>query len=404
MKPFRFVHASDAHLGYRQYHLPERQQDYMNAFREFVEKTRELSPDFVIFAGDLFNDPHPSNVVLSSAIELIDSLKLPFLVVPGSHDAVYSSSVGTVLDPLHKGGHIHYLPLKPFELSDVYVYGMKNFRTRAEFEKGKKEFFEKHPPTPKGKYNIFVLHQGVDFPKLGLHQAEVELYPSELPGGFQYYASGHLHAPAYFRFKKGLFAYSGSLETTDYTQYKYEKGFYLVEVEGDGETNITRVPITCYRKFNIIEEDFSGLDARGIEEKARRLISEADEQECILVLVLEGILPRGVSRVDVDYESIRKTAGKALYLRLINNLKTPEEAEVPIKLAEAETIFAKARKILAEYYAEAFRERAEEYASFTVELVKILSDKSMKTRERTSKAEKKIDMFYQTRKEGESGL
>lgn len=93
----------------------------MNAFQEFVEKTKELSPDFIVFAGDLFNDPHPSNVVLSSAIESIDSLKLPFLVVPGSHDAVYSSSVGTVLDPLHKGGHIQYLPLKPFEFGEVYV-------------------------------------------------------------------------------------------------------------------------------------------------------------------------------------------------------------------------------------------------------------------------------------------
>jgi DNA repair exonuclease SbcCD nuclease subunit len=121
LNPVRFIHASDAHLGYRQYHLQERQQDFMNAFQEFVEKTKELSPDFIVFAGDLFNDPHPSNVVLSSAIESIDSLKLPFLVVPGSHDAVYSSSVGTVLDPLHKGGHIQYLPLKPFEFGEVYV-------------------------------------------------------------------------------------------------------------------------------------------------------------------------------------------------------------------------------------------------------------------------------------------
>jgi DNA repair exonuclease SbcCD nuclease subunit len=401
LNPVRFIHASDAHLGYRQYHLQERQQDFMNAFQEFVEKTKELSPDFIVFAGDLFNDPHPSNVVLSSAIESIDSLKLPFLVVPGSHDAVYSSSVGTVLDPLHKGGHIQYLPLKPFEFGEVYVYGMRNFRTRIEFEKFGKEFFRKHPPTPKGKYNIFVLHQGVDFSKLNLHPAEVELYPGELPKGFQYYASGHFHMPAYFRFNQGFYAYSGSLETTDYTQYEYEKGFYLVEVESDGETKITRIPITHYRKFNIVKEDFSGLDAKDIEEKARKLVSEADEQGCILVLVMDGTLPRGVSRVDVNYESIRRTAEKALHVRLINNLKTPEETLTRIELAEAETIFAKAERILTKYYSEVFKEKAGKYASFTIELVKILSDRSMKAKERTAVAEKEIENFYRVWKERE---
>jgi len=401
MKPVRFIHASDAHLGYRQYHLQERQQDFMNAFREFIEKTKELSPDFVVFAGDLFNDPHPSNVILGSAIELIDSLELPFLVVPGSHDAVYSSTVGTVLDPLHKGGHIHFLPLKPFEFGDVYVYGMTNFRTRVEFEKRGKEFFEKHPPTPRGKYNIFVLHQGVDFPKLSLHPEEVELYSTELPKGFQYYASGHLHMPNYFRFENGFFAYSGSLETTEYTQYKYEKGFYLVEVEDDGETRITRVPITRYRKFNVIKEDFSGLDAKEIEDKARRLVSEADEQGCILVLVMEGILPRGVSRVDVNYEAIRNTAKKALHVRIINSLRTPEEPINAIEIAEAATLFARAEKRLTEYYEEVFKEKAEKYAALTIELVKTLSEKSVKTRERVSAAEKKIDAFY-AKKEGGS--
>ena len=398
MKPVRFVHAADAHLGYRQYHLQERQNDFLNAFREFVEKTRELSPDFVVFAGDLFHDPHPSNVVLSSAIELIDSLETPFLVVPGSHDAVYSSTVGTVLDPLHKGGHVQYLPVKPFVFGDVYVYGMRNFRTRAEFERDGQAFFERHPPTPKGKYNIFVLHQGVDFPKLNLHPEEVELYSTELPKGFQYYAAGHLHMPNCFRFNEGFFAYAGSLETTDYTQYEYEKGFYLVEVESDGETKITRIPIKQHRKFNIVKEDFSGRDAKEIEEKARELLSKADEEGCIIVLVMEGILPRGVSRVDVDYNAIKNAAEKALHIQLINNLKTPEEDLSPIQIAEAETIFAKAEKALTEYYADLFKEKAGKYAALTIELVKILSDKSAKSRERTSRAEKKIEEFYQAEK------
>ena len=45
MKPFSFVHASDLHLGYAQYGLEARRQDFDNAFKEVVDKTIELKPD-----------------------------------------------------------------------------------------------------------------------------------------------------------------------------------------------------------------------------------------------------------------------------------------------------------------------------------------------------------------------
>lgn len=399
MKPIRFVHASDAHLGYMQYNLLERQEDFLKAFEEFIENTKELSPDFVIFAGDLFNDPHPSNLVLSSAIDQIDSLKIPFLVVPGSHDNIYSALVGTVLDPLHRGRHIHYLPVKPYKHENIYVYGMTNFRRRADFEKARDEYFKARPPEPKEKYNIFVLHQGVDFPKLNLHPNEVEILPGELPKGFQYYAAGHLHVPVDFKFDNGIFAYSGSLETFEYTQYPHGKGFYLVEVDADGETSIKRVNLACYRKFNIIEEDFTGLKLPEIEEKATRLVLKADEKGAILVLVLTGTLPHGASRADINYDSLKTAASKALYVHIVNKLKTPEETTGPIAIAGAETIFSRAGKKLSEYYKDQFQEQASKYADFTVELVKILADKAMKSKERKNTAETKIDEFYGIKKE-----
>ncbi|MFQ6074725.1 MAG: exonuclease SbcCD subunit D [Candidatus Bathyarchaeia archaeon] len=394
----RFVHASDAHLGYSQYNLLERRQDFMKAFGEFIDKTIECSPDFVIFAGDLFNDPHPSNVVLGSAIELIDRIKAPFLVVPGSHDNVYSALVGTVLGPLHRGGHIRYLPIKPYAKGDVYVYGMTNFRRRLDFERSKDEYFERHPPTPKRKYNIFVLHQGVDFPDLKFHRSAVEMLPEELPKGFQYYASGHLHMPTYFKFNDGLFAYSGGLETFEFTQYNNEKGFYLVEVGADGQANVQHKKLTCRRRFNIVEEDFTGLRSPEIEEKAQALVSKADEEGVIVTLVLNGTLPRGVFRSDINYGSIKGSASKALYVHLVNRLKTPEETPGPIAIASAETLYSKAEKKLREYYAGSFRERSQDYAVLTVELVKTLSDETVRAAERKRAADKKIDDFY---KEGQ---
>nr|NIM45931.1 hypothetical protein [Nitrososphaeria archaeon] len=277
MKSFSFVQASDAHLGYMQYNLPQREADFTRAFREFVDKTKEVYPDFVVFAGDLFNDPHPSNVVLGEAISLLDSLEVPVLVVPGSHDNVYSALVGTVLDPLHKGGHIHYLPVSPFERDDVYIYGMTNFRSRRAFQEECKEYFERKPPNPSGRYNIFVLHQGVDFPELGLRPEQVEMLSGELPAGFQYYASGHMHTGKVIHYGEAVFAYSGPLETYEYDQYDRPKTFYHVEVDSDGEASIEELSIEGYRKFNVLEEDFSDATFTEIEDKGRKLVEEADD-------------------------------------------------------------------------------------------------------------------------------
>ncbi len=401
MESFRFVQASDAHLGYAQYNLAERREDFLRAFEEFTVKARELSPEFVVFAGDLFNSPHPSNPVLAKAIELIDDLKAPFLVVPGSHDNAYSTLVGTVLDPLHRGGHIHYLPTKPYATKNAYVYGMTNFRKRLDFTSEGGKYFEAHPPQPKGKYNIFALHQGVDFPELSLHPSQVEMLPEELPPGFQYYASGHLHTSAMLRLSDdSVFAYSGSLETFEYTEHQREKSFYLVEVGRDREATLEQIHLSEQRPFKVLQEDFTGLSPAEIEEKANKTVSDADEEGAIVVLVLEGVLPQGLTAADVNYSAIRSGA-KALHVHLVNHLKSAEEEALAVTMTSAESLYSRARITLNEYYEALFGENAHSYADLTVELVNILSDKALKKPDRQRAAEKRINVFYGEEDDGQ---
>src|SRR4030043_2045441 len=90
LKAFSFVHASDLHLGYAQYGLEARRQDFDNAFTEIVEKTIELKPDFIIIAGDLFHQARPSNVTLETIIRSFSRLReagIPVLTVGGSLDS-----------------------------------------------------------------------------------------------------------------------------------------------------------------------------------------------------------------------------------------------------------------------------------------------------------------------------
>ena len=50
----KFIHAADLHLGYRQYGLAERFNDFSRVFRHIVDQAIEQQVDFVLLAGDLF--------------------------------------------------------------------------------------------------------------------------------------------------------------------------------------------------------------------------------------------------------------------------------------------------------------------------------------------------------------
>jgi len=100
LRAFSFVHASDLHLGYSQYGLEVRRQDFDNAFSELVDKTIELKPDFMIIAGDLFHQPRPSNLTLENTVRSFKRLKdagITVLTVDGSHDSAPNTITSTIL-------------------------------------------------------------------------------------------------------------------------------------------------------------------------------------------------------------------------------------------------------------------------------------------------------------------
>ncbi len=53
-KRLRFLHMADCHLGYRQYNLRERFNDFGQAFLNVIDTAIAEKVDFVLLAGDLF--------------------------------------------------------------------------------------------------------------------------------------------------------------------------------------------------------------------------------------------------------------------------------------------------------------------------------------------------------------
>jgi exonuclease SbcD len=387
LKAFSFVHASDLHLGYSQYGLEDRRQDFDNAFTEIVEKTIELKADFIIIAGDLFHQARPSNVTLENAIRSFKRLRdagIPVLTVDGSHDSAPNTITGTILYPLDSAGLIYHLPRHEdacWRMTDCcYVYGVPNFRSRRKTEEALPAFMIENPPAPEPSVsNIFVFHAAVDLPSVKPPYIEAEAPPELLPEGFDYYAAGHVHEPFTVKFKTGLLAYSGSTETVSYDEAKKKKGFYHVKVNEKGKVSQEFLELNTPRRFAILEQEFSGMTSAKITELAVQLVKGADEEGAVIIPVLKGVLPAEASRAEVDITRIRSAAEKALLVHPVGQLKesaVSDEIVRSIFESEFKDLKTKAFEYFLQIFSERYsREEAEKIARSAIALIEPLTRK-----------------------------
>lgn len=390
MKAFSFVHAADLHLGYAQYGLEVRRQDFDNAFSELVDMTIALKPDFMIIAGDLFHQPRPSNVTLENTVRSFRRLRdaeIPVLTVDGSHDSAPNSITSTILYPLDSAGLIYHLPRHEGacwrKRETCYVYGIPNFRTKHKTEEALPTFTQLNEPTPDPSVaNIFVFHGAVDLAGVKPPYIEAELSPQLIPDGFGYYAAGHVHERFLGNFKTGKLAYSGCTETVSYDENKCPKGFYHVHVDEKGDFKPEIVELHSNRRFIVLEKEFTGFNAHKITEQTVQLVQDADEEGAVIIPVLKGVLPIEANRSEIDIGRIRAAAKKALLVHPILMLKeTAVSDEIVRSIFENEFKDLKTKGF--EYFLQIFGERysqeeAEKVAHAALSLIEPLTRKDEK--------------------------
>ena len=387
LKPFSFIHASDLHLGYAQYNLEARREDFDRAFQELVSKSLELKPDFLVIAGDIFEQARPLNSTLENVIQRLRKLRdsgIPVLAVDGSHDAAPNVITGTILNPLDSAGLIYYLPRHEaacWANENCYVYGIPNFRTRRRTEELLPEFLKRNPPTPDQKlFNVLVFHMALDLPGFKPPQIEAEATPEMLPDGFDYYAGGHIHQTMQMKFKNGTLAYSGCTETVDYEDAGCDKGFFLVEVNEKGQPSLRRMKLESPRRFKIFDQkDYTGMMPSDITEQLVQLVKNEDEAGAIIVPVIKGTLPVEANRNEVDLTKIRGAAEKALLVHPIMRLKTsqvPDEVIHSIFEGELKDLKTKTFEYFLQIFAERYpRDEAERIARLSIALMDPLAHK-----------------------------
>jgi DNA repair exonuclease SbcCD nuclease subunit len=120
----RVIHTGDTHIGYQQYHSPERRADFLAAFRQVLEDAVDDGVDAVVHAGDLFHDRRPELVdVLGtvSALRELSAADIPFLAVVGNHETKRDAQW---LDLFESLGLATRLGHEPVTVGDTDFYGL----------------------------------------------------------------------------------------------------------------------------------------------------------------------------------------------------------------------------------------------------------------------------------------
>lgn len=327
----KFAHLADTHLGFRQYGLYEREEDFYSVFSEAVEKIIEERPDFVIHSGDMFDVPRPPTKALLVLQENFAKLKeknIPVYAVSGNHELIMRKNTLPPQVLYERFGVKLINSEKNFFVHDGVFIGGCEYKSKYYSKQLKEQIGILEKKAVEYSKRILVLHQGID----RFLPYDFELKLSDIPENFDYYAMGHIHKRIEGYYGRGKLVYPGSTELWKVDEYedfeKNGKGFALVEL--NDMPSVENIKLTLRREIILKEIQASKLDEeinaiidsikKTSEEEA--VFSSAEKPKPVLYLNVSG---ENLNRTEIHKKITEKISGRVLDLRV--KYQTPEILE-----------------------------------------------------------------------------
>lgn len=263
----KFFHLSDLHIG-KQLHRYNLKEDQQVILKEVITYAKELRPDAIVIAGDIYDKSVPSAEAVNVFDEFLTDLseitpEIPILIISGNHDSPdrlkYASEIlkrhhiylaGNVPERLEEHiekvtlhdayGEVDFylLPfMKPAYVKNIFVDG-----TPETYSDAVKEIIKREKIDYKDKRNVLVSHQFY----VGEKAESPETCDSEVfsVGGidnvdigsvkeFDYVALGHLHGAQCIG--KPEIRYCGTLLKYSVSESAQNKSLTVVTLKAKGE-------------------------------------------------------------------------------------------------------------------------------------------------------------------------
>ncbi|MCG8531451.1 MAG: DNA repair exonuclease [Desulfovibrionales bacterium] len=299
MSSFSFIHAADLHLDATfkgiSHVAPQVGALLQDATFEALERLTALAlseqPDFVVLAGDIYNQEDKSlkaRFALRDACKKLDAAGIPVFIVHGNHDPLLEADA-TFSFPKNVhvfGTEASFVPVTDArgELLTI-VHGISHGKVNE-----KRKLIRQFSRAPEDVFQVGVLHCTVDA------VAASDVYaPANLKDfgatGIDYWALGHIHEQQILS-REPFVAYSGNIQGLHINE-QGERGCLLVRVEhgvvhaeprtlGSIQWHVQPLDITSLEQVDTLEQT--------VEELLEALMQELPDRcrGVIVRLVLEG--------------------------------------------------------------------------------------------------------------------
>lgn len=353
----KFAHMGDVHLG--GWKQQEMQDLNFQSFQKAIQVCIDEKVDFILIAGDLFDNAFPSIEILKKTFaefRKIHDSGIPCFFIAGSHD--YSVSGKTFLDVLENTGFCknvedfenisEELILNPTIHMDVAIYGYRGKKTSLEINELKRMKMKEADG-----FIILMLHTTIDKALGSFMNLPIEAISTEELPHADYYALGHLHID--FQYKN--FVYPGPIFPNNFAELEKLKGgsFYIVETTGK---DYIRKKIELKIK-DIKQVIFNVKSAVTATEEAIFELSQQDLKDKIVLLRFVGELENSkVSNINFRLiEDFAMKKGAYFVLRNTHELKEKEDG-IEINVSN-ENVGEETTKLFLEKSGSKFKEFAE---------------------------------------------
>jgi exonuclease SbcD len=342
---FRFIHAADIHLGYEQYNLPARANDFARAFLEMVAYAVDKRADFVLIAGDLFHRSSADAWMLKQAtagLWVLRDARIPAIAIEGNHDAQHAKKNLSWMEFLcdqellvllnvdvADNGYKQMVQFDPGErrgswidVAGARIYGMKYYG--AATARYLEEVRDQIEPAASG-YTILALHAGIDGQVPHLHGGLTMGQLEPLKKVVDYLALGHVHK----QLKTNWIFNPGSTETNSVEEMEWPHGFFDVSVDTDGlpKHNVEHIDTAGLRPFCRITVNADGTETlESFTDLIEQKIEEQDTipKQSVVELQVGGI--SGFNRQHLPTERLKTAVERRfdpLVVRIRNTLAPP---------------------------------------------------------------------------------
>jgi exonuclease SbcD len=392
----KILHFADLHLGVETYGridpttgLSSRLNDFLSALDRVVDYAIENKVDLVLFCGDAYKSREPTQTQqreFAKRIYRLSTSGIPIFLLIGNHDlpnAIGKATTIEIFDTLTvKNVYVSNRPgvyRIPTPSGDIQVVSLPWLRRSALLTKedSKNLTFEQINQRLQAAMTeviatkakeldlelpaVLAAHVWVTGAKVGsessmtIGQEHALLVSNVIHPAFDYIALGHIHKHQVLNENPPV-VYAGSLERLDFGEAEDEKGFYLVEIEPDGEASNRKVTFDFHplegRRFVTVS---AKIEPDDIEPTSFVLKAIAKQQDAVkdAIVRLQLSLPSELEGQLRDND-IREALKEAHYFAIAKEIRREtrvrlgEGAAEEITPAQALKAYLESKKVSAE--------------------------------------------------------